>query len=1629
MFSIQFILIHHYNYLLATKKIFMTHRTTQSTDNLREFSHHPSSLESTKSTGIQVTRGNCEAIKRIDSCDVGGCGTQLSKCCSPLDDGPGYTNESYAVDRSPDDQIYSSSSACLTNGSPDVEIDDLDSLVRTRSVALSASRGKQQENIKNTVRVDTDFARQERCNNVSDNCSGTSSGYDDETYSTSHVAIKSSDSMSSDGYDDTEYSITSSDKKGQLCDKESRCRARHLDVSGKNESNSEKVVLKECKKSTDEAKEDQKSCQSGVDSFKSVPNGNAEIREPVNDVPRGVARTPSETSNVQKSLLDSNDHSHSCKCSGNLSVDMPERAGEFVDSSHHRTPARPRGGSQGSVSDDKVNTGTTGIIQRLVSGRLNSPNGIKSILQAHGGLLKEALEDSKSGVKGIAKAGVLPSSSSPDKVYRAMLPKISQMNTFMEKKLRSKAEQLNALITPAVNRLRQAHHEFSSHLHQHLSVKLPASNSDLCSVRCACDSAMFRKTVSSASPCLSTFHVHDLSPSQLGQANESKVCSIHRDDNPVICPPEWHNEVTKTGSVSSSSDARTNHPLQNCTTPSSATLQSNAPVQGPFLCQTGPRLKNDADPKGYSPCGESGLQCNTEKQENAVIVSPARQTVSREHECYPSKLIPCSSLGDGNDVACNTTQHMFCEEDSRGKNLERVSTNKNIGMQEIINSAENDVPKAVSSPPSMQIGEDYIVANRLPDFGFDENRSCVKTGESDAELFKKSSLALSNYGSLATSKGERTHDAPPKAAANVHLPDSLDEPFFHFDNWIDRFTKTKARLDNQNFDTSYSAHFKMFANMKALAQDFNACVRNYAPIIISELFLPDEKKSLKKARVGGIIGGEKYIIHNILFKLAENKKMFVHEENAKKIASHEFKSLIKLLGCNQTHFIFPFMAMIDYRGFRLLAISMLPISSATIAFGSDDGGATVLDDTAIEKKVLHLGKMLNLKAHHVSKNHVLTAMPADVEIHRVAAADGSEKLYMVDLSRLIPPTAPAAGVKGAHLFQLFRSEFLAKYRVALSSDGFSSFASRDTDELANEAEQNKEEIRTATACLLDEHIPGFVRSLLSIPTCIRDDITLTFLMHRNGVNMRYLGVVFSVLLQQLQEETSDTVLYWVVHVLVEMISRVLKVHINEMFRSMIQRLQPFVDRPYRVMLVCKLNEAFTCISSASRKLWDSIINDIEEKFSPVLFEKQEGVGEQLFNDFVILSSQFCGIDGRCLLFRRLTESLGLCWADDVYRDASTDSDFFDTFEPFSETDFVTIHERLRELDISYLATGITNFSQSLYQSARHSKSRLLTSAIESFKKALEMNPTNRMAMCCLGDAYASLGKTELASYYYSEAAHEQYYPALVRHGMLLEKASNVEEAELAYISALQSQDQQDRISLQLTDGNITEVSVVQQAERTLIYFHLSCINVKVLDASLRGIHVDGDFSGTIVDQRSERYRELEGKFTTVPEAFVFASGYFDGRVSTESNALQEGVSRVTGELTALLPLKEDHRNFMEARNSAPGCNFATQPASFDRLKHGFIEGHKNALGTPACIYADFLFAEKKDYILADKLYSLALKMDKTSKMAINNYAVFLAVVRREYEKASVLFESLVSEPDVLDFQTIYYLQNYIGILN
>lgn len=136
-----------------------------------------------------------------------------------------------------------------------------------------------------------------------------------------------------------------------------------------------------------------------------------------------------------------------------------------------------------------------------------------------------------------------------------------------------------------------------------------------------------------------------------------------------------------------------------------------------------------------------------------------------------------------------------------------------------------------------------------------------------------------------------------------------------------------------------------------------------------------------------------------------------------KVAGHELKSLVQIMECQVPGLRYPLLCIIDYLGFRLIAMSTLPIKGrASLIYGSMDGGKTVATSPETVELTKILGKKLNLKVQknffflfrvNVSKEHGLRHQPestrirtpADLELHR--GTDGH--IYALDFSRLFPP--------------------------------------------------------------------------------------------------------------------------------------------------------------------------------------------------------------------------------------------------------------------------------------------------------------------------------------------------------------------------------------------------------------------------------------------------------------------------------------------------------------------------------------------------------------------------------------------------------------------------------------------------
>lgn len=161
---------------------------------------------------------------------------------------------------------------------------------------------------------------------------------------------------------------------------------------------------------------------------------------------------------------------------------------------------------------------------------------------------------------------------------------------------------------------------------------------------------------------------------------------------------------------------------------------------------------------------------------------------------------------------------------------------------------------------------------------------------------------------------------------------------------------------------------------------------------------------------------------------------------------------MSLMDCRVRGLHLPLMAVIRYRGYALLAQSLLPISGAsTICYGTGNSGVTLHNSQPrLTRKMQLAGRTLNLKPHtvwdRVGATKEVFHVAADVEGH--LGFDG--KFYVVDTARVFPPTAHCKTdryqqaipkPKGVHLYRLFRPEYVKLNPTPLSSDAFTRLGS------------------------------------------------------------------------------------------------------------------------------------------------------------------------------------------------------------------------------------------------------------------------------------------------------------------------------------------------------------------------------------------------------------------------------------------------------------------------------------------------------------------------------------------------------------------------------------------------------------
>ncbi len=262
-------------------------------------------------------------------------------------------------------------------------------------------------------------------------------------------------------------------------------------------------------------------------------------------------------------------------------------------------------------------------------------------------------------------------------------------------------------------------------------------------------------------------------------------------------------------------------------------------------------------------------------------------------------------------------------------------------------------------------------------------------------------------------------------------------------------TDWSARLESvlRRPVSSTDLHLSRSVALHQLTSEFEAVCTVIAAEIVSQLARPSDTWVLPPTEsVGGVAGGQKYIIGNIFFKFARDTGIYGGDEGACKAAKHELRALRQLLTTDTPGLAFPLMCTVDLVGFRLVCVSKLPISTDTLVYGSADAGRTIhASDPTMNRLMASACSSLGLGPHNVGRARVNESNtiehdcitlwgPVDIEGHSIlacppAAASGAGSSsaaaagvrpgcsaseqetvsrYVLDVARLYPPLALSA---------------------------------------------------------------------------------------------------------------------------------------------------------------------------------------------------------------------------------------------------------------------------------------------------------------------------------------------------------------------------------------------------------------------------------------------------------------------------------------------------------------------------------------------------------------------------------------------------------------------------------------------
>lgn len=193
--------------------------------------------------------------------------------------------------------------------------------------------------------------------------------------------------------------------------------------------------------------------------------------------------------------------------------------------------------------------------------------------------------------------------------------------------------------------------------------------------------------------------------------------------------------------------------------------------------------------------------------------------------------------------------------------------------------------------------DDHGTTNNYNEYGPRSNdddygpRNNYEYGASLASLLDRS------WSSSSTSDEDEDEDKKPiptRKDLNASFQDavvSMTRAFVDFS--VGGGTKAVSRFSSL-LGRSDVGSLKSCEDVERVARDFYSQATLYGRVIISEMGMPDEEKTVKPVQMGGTLGGKKFLVRGILFKFGETALFPQYADPwyvAQKIQGHEMKGL------------------------------------------------------------------------------------------------------------------------------------------------------------------------------------------------------------------------------------------------------------------------------------------------------------------------------------------------------------------------------------------------------------------------------------------------------------------------------------------------------------------------------------------------------------------------------------------------------------------------------------------------------------------------------------------------------------------------------------------------------------------